>query len=104
MSCDTVIMVRDGKVVFSELLSVLTARSDQWEVEVRGIDPEGTATLAGEGFPVLKEGGGAVYLGCASGRKKELLSRLIDTPCEIGAVTNRGQSLEDLYMKHVGHS
>jgi hypothetical protein len=68
------------------------------------MDPQARETMAGAGFPVLREENGATFLGCSADRKKELLGRLVDSPWEIGAVTNRGQSLEDLYMKHVGDS
>ena len=103
-NCDTVVMIREGRVLFSRALSELTRPSDQWEVEVSGLTEELRGTLAGAGFHPLREENGSAILGCASAEKKELLRQLIEAPVEIGEVRNAGKSLEDLYMQHLDES
>ena len=100
-NCDTVVMIREGKVVFSRALAELKGRSDQWEVEVSGINEELKGILASAGYSVVREENGSTFFGCTSADKNELLRQLIDTPVEIGAVRNTGKSLEDLYMQYV---
>jgi len=103
-SCDHVAMIRQGELVLSRGLADLAAESDDWEVEVVGLDEAGKAILAEAGFAALREANGRTYLGCTSATKNDLLRRLIDLPVEIGAVRPAGLSLEDLYMKHSGQA
>lgn len=103
-SCDRVVMIREGQIILSEPLSELTARTDRWEVEVTGLSEELRAELANGGFAVGREKEEIAIFDCTSGQKKELLRKLIDSPAEIGTIQNKGRSLSDLYMKHVGNS
>lgn len=103
-NCDTVVMIREGRAVFSRSLSELTGPSDDWEVEVSGVGEGLIGELATAGFNVVREADGSSFFGCTSARKDDLLRRLIEASAEIGEIRNSGQSLEDLYMQYVDDS
>ena len=99
--CDTVVMIQDGRVVFSQAISELMGRSDQWNVEVRALNEVLRSALAVAGFDVVREEEESAFVSCTSATKNELLRQLIDANAEIGEIGNAGQSLEDLYMQYV---
>ncbi len=99
-SCDHVAMLRQGELVLSKSLAELVGKTDDWEVEVTGLDEASSAELVSAGFAVSSEDDERAVLSCTTETKNDLLRRLIDMPVTIGAVRSAGQTLEDLYMEH----
>jgi ABC-2 type transport system ATP-binding protein len=102
-TCDEVVMIRQGEVVFAEHLSVFAGQGQQWEIEVSPWDASINDQLAGLTFTVLSETGENATLLCAPEAKRDLLHRLTELPVDVGPVQrHRGATLEDTYMKFVG--
>jgi len=104
-TCDEVLMIRQGQIVFAESLSVFSEMSAEWEIEVLGWTTSVKENLGSLNFRLLQEAQDRAVLVCPVESKRELLRRLTDLPVEIGTVQpHRGSSLEDVYMKHVGRA
>jgi ABC-2 type transport system ATP-binding protein len=104
-TCDEVIMIRQGQVVYAESLSVFAAASTEWEVEVLGWTSNMKESLSPFNLRFLHETQDRAVLICASETKRDLLRKLTDLPVEIGTIQrHRGSSLEDVYMKFVGRA
>ncbi len=93
-------MLRQGELVISKRLAELIGETDNWEVEVTGLDEASSAELVAAGFAVSSEEDECVVVSCTTETKNDLLRRLINMPITIGAVRSAGQTLEDLYMEH----
>jgi len=103
-TCDEVIMIRQGEVVFSDQLTSFGTHAQDWAIEVGGFN-DGIRGQLGTGVQILSINGDTAILLCSSSEKRELLKRLLALPVEIGTVQrNRVGSLEDTYMKYVGES
>jgi ABC-2 type transport system ATP-binding protein len=102
-TCDEVVMIRQGEVVFAEHLSAFAGQSQQWEIEVLAWDASVKDQLAGLNFTFLSELGDKATLLCPGEAKRDLLHKLTELPVEVGTVQrHRGATLEDTYMKFVG--
>jgi len=102
-TCDEVVMIRQGEVVFAEHLSAFAGQSQQWEIEVFAWDAAVKDQLAGLDFTVYLELGDKATLLCPAESKRGLLHKLTELPVEVGTVQrHRGATLEDTYMKYVG--
>jgi ABC-2 type transport system ATP-binding protein len=98
-SCDQVIMIRNGEAAFAGTMDTI-AGSNDWKVEVTGLDEVLTARLTGAGFRIEEGERGVCRVICSSETKRDLLRTLIDMPVEIGRV-DRTQGLEDAYMRYL---
>lgn len=104
-TCDEVIMIRQGQVVYAESLSAFSATSTEWEIEVPGWTSSMKDDLAPLTFRFLTESQDRAVLICPQESKRDLLRRLTDLPVDIGTIQrHRGSSLEDVYMKYVGRA
>jgi len=101
-TCDHVVMIRRGEIVVSEPIARFGRGADEWEIEVAGWHPGLAATLAEAGAAPAAEHDGVAWLRVATPHKQALLRRLVDLGAEVGTVRRSMQSLEDLYMQHVG--
>jgi ABC-2 type transport system ATP-binding protein len=99
-SCDHVVILNQGRVVFAESMAKVRGEADEWEVEVLNWPPDAAATL---GSLVGADGAWPRTLRCPSGDKDGLLLKLLAAGASIGAV-RRSQSLEDVYMRYAGAS
>jgi ABC-2 type transport system ATP-binding protein len=100
-TCDHVVILRQGSVVFSESMAKFHRDADEWEIEVLSWPAAGREALGNVPIRENVDGGGTVR--CPSEEKDALLLHLLQAGAAIGTVTRR-QSLEDLYMKHAGGS
>jgi len=102
-TCDEVVMIRQGEIVFTEQLSTFAGQSPHWEIEVLGWSPAAKEGLGGFEFKFLAEAGERAVLSCTSDVKKDLLHKLTELPVDVVSVQRqRGATLEDTYMKYVG--
>lgn len=102
-TCDEVVMIRKGEVVYTEQLAGFAGQSQQWEVEVLGWNSTAKEGLAQLDPVFLLETEDKAVLLCTIEAKRSLLRRLTELPVEIGTVQpHRGATLEDIYMKFVG--
>ena len=99
-TCDHVVILRQGSLVFSESMAKLKRDSDEWEVEVLAWTD--AAREAASGLSV-REDGAVASIRCVSTEKDALLLRLLQAGVSIGTVRRR-HSLEDLYMQYAGGS
>ena len=83
-TCDQVVILNQGSVVFAESMDRVRRDADDWEIEVEGAD-------------------GPSIVRCKTPDKDALLLRLLTEGASIGGV-RRAHSLEDLYMKYAGGS
>jgi ABC-2 type transport system ATP-binding protein len=100
-TCDYVVILRQGSVVFSESMAKFHRDADEWEIEVLSWPAAGRDALGNVPIRENGDGGGTVH--CPSAEKDALLLHLLQAGAGIGAVSRR-QSLEDLYMKYAGGS
>jgi ABC-2 type transport system ATP-binding protein len=100
-TCDRVIMMRQGSVVFAEGMAALRDDSSSWEIEILAWTP--AAREAAAAAAVTDRTDGRSLVRCATADKQALLLGLLQAGAAVGAVS-RGTSLEDLYMKHTGGS
>src|SRR5947207_136967 len=101
-TCDEVVMVRQGEVVFSEQIASFGTDSQEWEIEVSGFNSAIRDRIGAEA-QVLSMNGETAVLVCPASAKRELLKTLLALPVEIGTVQrHRSGSLEETYMKYVG--
>lgn len=101
-TCDRVVMIRQGEVVFSEDMAAIHRQSDEWEVEVRGWTAAHAGSLSGVDCRTVSETDGRAVFHCLSAHQRTLLRRLADLPVEIESVRRRSKSLEDLYLQYLG--
>jgi ABC-2 type transport system ATP-binding protein len=85
-TCDQVVILNQGSVVFAESMARVRSDADEWEIEV---------TATADGTPSVVH--------CKTAEKDALLLQLLSAGSSIGAV-RRSQSLEDLYMRYAGGS
>ena len=97
--CDSVVIVRDGRVVVSSDLTDLKLKGDTWEIEVIGWKPEFDVSPVSDLVVGREERNGKLYLSTAGRDKEELLRTILNRPIKIGAVRPQSESLEDLYLK-----
>ncbi len=100
-TCDRVIMMRQGSVVFAQGMADLRDDSGSWEIEILAWTPAAREAAAGAAVTDRPDGRSTVR--CATAHKQALLLGLLQAGATVGAVS-RGTSLEDLYMKHTGGS
>jgi ABC-2 type transport system ATP-binding protein len=100
-TCDHVIILREGGVAFSESMTLLRSRSDEWEIELLSWTP--AAIEAVGRADVRDQKNGVILVRCPAADKNTLLRRLLDADVEVGSV-RRASSLEDLYMRYAGGS
>lgn len=98
-SCDQVVMIRNGEMAFAAAMDTI-AGSNEWKVEVSGLDDTLAARLTESGFRVEDGKRGVRPVICSSETKRDLLRILIDMPVEIGRV-DRSHGLEDTYMRYL---
>jgi ABC-2 type transport system ATP-binding protein len=104
-TCDEVIMIRQGQVVYAESLSAFSEPNSEWEIEVLGWTNSAKEDLSALNLRFLQETPDRAVLICSTELKRSLLRRLTDLPVEIGTIQrHRGSSLEDVYMKYVGRA
>ena len=102
-TCDRVVMIRNGEVVLAEDIERLTGDQELWEVEVLGEDASSDSLVAAGFNRVNRQPGKATFV-CSLDEKRRLLQQMTEAGLEVGTLKRRSQSLEDLYMKHVGGS
>jgi ABC-type uncharacterized transport system ATPase subunit len=95
-TCDHVVMLSRGRVVFADSMTNVRADADDWEIEVLSWRPEARA-MVDDVTNALHATASAVR--CKTENKDTLLLRLLTAGASIGTV-QRTQSLEDLYMRH----
>jgi ABC-2 type transport system ATP-binding protein len=100
-TCDHVVILSQGSVVFSEDMAKLRSDADEWDIEVLAL-PAAAQELAAA---VRSRTGaaGSIVLQCTSSEKDVLLLRLLQAGASIGNV-RRAHTLEDIYMRYAGGS
>jgi ABC-2 type transport system ATP-binding protein len=98
LTCDHIVILRNGGVVLSEKITRLRADADTWEIEVSSWTPAAREALAGT--EVRPSSAGLDVVRCGAGQKHDLLLRLIQAGAQVGAV-RQARTLEDIYMSHV---
>jgi ABC-2 type transport system ATP-binding protein len=99
-TCDHVVILNQGRVVFAESMAKVRAEADDWEIEVLSGPPDPPAA---PGLVAEADGAWPRTMRCQAGDKDALLLNLLVAGASIGTV-RRSQSLEDVYMRHVGAS
>ena len=99
-TCDHVVILNKGGVVFAESMTRVRSEAHDWEIEVTA-----WTAAAREAVPdaLAATGDGPTMLRCRSAEKDALMLRLLGAGASIGTV-RRSHSLEDLYMRHAGGS
>lgn len=97
-TCDHVVILSHGTVVFSESMSKLRSDADEWEIEA--LNWPAAVETVGE-IQVHQNGANSAMIRCKTAEKDGLLLRLLQAGASIGAV-RRTSSLEDIYMKYAG--
>jgi len=100
-SCDHVVILNHGRVVYSESMAKLRLDSDGWLIEVLAFPP--AAQAAAGNAEIRDQEDGTTIVRCRTADKDELLLRLLQAGASIGTI-RRDQSLEDLYMRYAGGS
>jgi ABC-2 type transport system ATP-binding protein len=98
-TCDHVVILSRGKVVFSESMAKLRSDADEWEIEV----PALPASMQDDGLRSRTDAAGLTVVRCSGAEKDALLLRLLQAGASIGNV-RRAHTLEDVYMLHAGGS
>jgi len=101
-TCDHVVILSQGEVVFSEGMAALQNESDDWEIQVLVLPQQAREAI--DGAEILEDGVGGAMLRCAASKKDALLLKLLVANASIGLVRRRSRSLEDLYMRYAGGS
>ncbi len=96
-TCDRVVILTQGNVVFAESMATIRSQEDRWEIEVGAWTDAARAAWTG---PVTALGESSV-LRCTTAEKDALLLKLLGAGASISGV-RRSHSLEDLYMQHAG--
>ena len=101
-TCDHVVILSQGEVVFSESMAALHSESDDWEIQVLVLPQPARDAI--DGAEILADGVGGAMVRCAASKKDALLLKLLLANASIGLVRRRSRSLEDLYMRYAGGS
>lgn len=101
-TCDHVVILSQGEVVFSEGMAALQSESDDWEIQVLVLPQQAREAI--DGAEILEDGVGGAMVRCAASKKDALLLKLLVANASIGFVRRRSRSLEDLYMRYAGGS
>lgn len=101
-TCDRVVMIRQGEIVYSERMDAARRESDEWEVDVSGWTPVLAASLDGLDCNVATSADGRARLGCRTDAQREVLRRIAASDARIDHVRRKGASLEDLYLQYLG--
>jgi ABC-2 type transport system ATP-binding protein len=101
-TCDQVVMIRDGSPVLSGSVAELVRGTDEWDIEMLGASDDAVHELEQAGYAPVDKSGGAYQIRCDSATKASVLRLLLDLSVDIGSVRRVGNSLEDLYLRHVG--
>jgi ABC-2 type transport system ATP-binding protein len=96
-TCDHVVILNQGSVVFSESMAKVRSEGDDWEIEVAAWTPAAREVLPDAALRADERS----MLRCKSADKDALLLRLLTAGASIGTV-RPSQSLEDLYMRYAG--
>ena len=99
-TCDHVVMINQGRVVYSHPVSALAGERETWYIEVNGWNDAVEESLP-DVIPAEKLDGRAV-LACGVEDKHDLLRALLDKPVEIGTVKRKRRTIEDIYMDRIG--
>lgn len=103
-SCDRVVMIRSGELVLSKELGSDDPESALWEVELIGGGDDAIERLATRGFVPNEHRDGSAEFHCSTEQKAELLRAAAELGLEISKVQRRAETLEELYMQHLGGS
>jgi ABC-2 type transport system ATP-binding protein len=99
-TCDHVVMINHGQVVYSHPVSALAGERETWHIEVHGWNDAVAARL--EDVVLAERLDGRAVLACGVEEKHDLLRRLLDLPLDIGAVMRKRRTIEDIYMERIG--
>lgn len=99
-TCDHVVILSQGSVVFAENMAKLRSDADEWDIEVLNL-PAGLESI--EGVRSHSDTNGSTVLKCSTAEKDAVLLRLLQAGASIGYV-RRSHTLEDLYMRYAGGS
>jgi ABC-2 type transport system ATP-binding protein len=100
-TCDHVVILREGRVVFSESMDTLRGASAEWEIEVLNWSPAALEAIGR--LEIRDQKDGVVIVRCPAADKNAILRTLLEVDADVGAV-RRAASLEDLYMRYAGGS
>ena len=100
-TCDRVVMIRKGELVLSQELG---AEEDDefWEVRLSGPLDGAKAALDAAGLKPYQVHDAGASFQCSPVQKAELLGIAGAHGLDVAHVERRGETLEELYMKHVG--
>jgi ABC-2 type transport system ATP-binding protein len=101
-TCDHVIMLNQGSIVFSESMTTVRSTLDEWDIEVLSFPETAREAVAGAAEMRI-DGSGGIIVRCKSADKDGLMLRMLQGNAKLGAV-RRAHSLEDLYMRYAGGS
>jgi len=99
-TCDHVVILNQGSVVYSASMDKVRMEADEWEIEVAAWTDAARAAMP-DAAP--QEHVSASTLRCKTPEKDATLLRLLSAGASIGSV-RRSHSLEDLYMRYAGGS
>jgi ABC-2 type transport system ATP-binding protein len=99
-TCDHVVILNQGSVVYSASMDKVRMEADEWEIEVAAWTDAARAAVPNAAPP---DHVSASTLRCKTPDKDAMLLRLLSAGASIGSV-RRSHSLEDLYMRYAGGS
>jgi ABC-2 type transport system ATP-binding protein len=99
-TCDHVVILNQGSVVYSASMDKVRMEADEWEIEVEAWTDAARAAVPDAPVPDHVR---ASTLRCKTQDKDATLLRLLSAGASIGSV-RRSHSLEDLYMRYAGGS
>jgi ABC-2 type transport system ATP-binding protein len=99
-TCDHVVILNQGSVVYSASMDKVRMEADEWEIEVAAWTDAARLAVPDAAVP---KNVSASTLRCKTPDKDALLLRLLTAGASIGSV-RRSHSLEDLYMRYAGGS
>jgi ABC-2 type transport system ATP-binding protein len=98
-TCDHVIILRQGEVVFSSRMTDLRKEAAVWEIDVLAWTP--AARDGVDGAALVERSDGITVLRCPAADRQQVLLRLLQAGAEVGAV-RQGSTLEEVYLRHAG--
>ncbi len=101
-TCDRVVMIRQGTLVLDKNLNE-TTQSELWEVALSELSDDGLRELSAGGFSP-EDAREPLVFRCDAERKTHLLNRATKNGWQIVTVRRIAETLEELYMKHLGGS
>ena len=100
-SCDRVVMIRSGEIAFAKELT-RDPEAELWEIELSGeVTTAEEVAEAVDRWQMERSDGKFVYR-CSASEKAELLRRAAAAGFDVFGVRRVTETLEDLYMEHVG--